>query len=113
MAVVRNGCVGAENSRADLHATHGGANTKLGVYLTQGESAAPLDCTILGKYVFSGIEPTADQVTVDLTMSYDANGVVQVHALQRDTQRALSMAVEPGPDDLSWPGRPPQHGEAH
>jgi molecular chaperone DnaK (HSP70) len=112
VVIRRNLPIPAENSRSYLHATHGGANTKLEVYLTQGESASPLDCTILGKYVFSGIQPTAAEVKVDITMSYDANGVVQVKAIQRDSAHTLTMAVEPVPDDLSWLGRPPEHGES-
>jgi molecular chaperone DnaK (HSP70) len=107
VVIRRNLPIPAESARSYLHATHGGANDRLEVYLTQGESPAPLDCAVLGKYVFSGIRPTADEVTVDLTMSYDANGVVQVRAVQRDTRQVLDMAVEPVPDDLSWLGRAP------
>src|SRR6185437_7458580 len=71
------------------------------------ESDRPLDCTVLGKYVFSGIQETDAEVTVDIRMSYDANGVVQVAATQRDTGHPLTMTVEPVPDDLSWLGLPP------
>jgi len=113
VVIPRNRPIPAENARSYLHATHGGANERLEVYLTQGERASPLDCTVLGKYVFSGIRPTADEVTVDVGVSYDANGVVQVRATQRDTGHALSMAVQPVPDDLSWLGRPPAHAETH
>jgi Mg-chelatase subunit ChlD len=45
---------------------------------------------------------------VDLSMSYDVNGVVQVHAVKRDTLKTLPMTVEAVPDDLSWLGLPPQ-----
>ena len=41
-------------------------------------------------------------------MSYDANGIVQVEAVQRDTGHRLDLAIEPVPDDLSWLGRPPE-----
>ena len=88
--------------------THGGANTRLEVYLTQGESDSPLDCTILGKYVFTGIHATDAEVMVDVGLSYDVNGVVQVQAVQRDTGHRLALIVEPVPDDLSWLGRPPE-----
>jgi molecular chaperone DnaK (HSP70) len=104
----RNVPIPAENTKPYLLATHGGANDRLEVYLTQGESDRPADCSILGKYVFSGIEPTQDEVAVDVGLSYDANGVVQVHATQRDTGRELAMAVEPVPDDLSWLDRAPE-----
>jgi molecular chaperone DnaK (HSP70) len=108
IVVRRNLPIPARNDKSYLHATHGGANTKLEVYLTQGESSAPLDCTILGKYVFNEIHPTDAEVTVDVGLSYDSNGVVQVQAVQRDTGHRLPMSVEPVPDDLSWLGRPPE-----
>ena len=107
IVIRRNLPIPAENSRPYLHETHGGANTTLEVYLTQGESALPLDCSFLGKYIFAQIHPTDHEVTVDVKVSYDANGVVQVKAVQRDTGHTLSMAVEPVPADLSWLGRPP------
>ena len=110
IVVRRNLPIPAENTRRYMHATHGGANTKLEVYMTQGESPRPLDCAVLGKYVFSGIQPTDAEVPVDVGISYDANGVVQVRAVQRDTGKALAMTVEPVPDDLSWLGRPPAFG---
>ena len=111
VVIRRNLPIPAENTKSYLHATHGGANAKLEVYLTQGESHAPLDCTVLGKYVFSGIQATDAEVTVDVGMSYDANGVVQVRAVQRDTNHTLAMTVEPVPDDLSWLGRAPVTAE--
>jgi molecular chaperone DnaK len=116
IVIRRNLAIPANNTKAYLHETHGGSNTKLEVYLTQGESDAPLDCTILGKYVFSDIHATGKEVTVDVGLSYDSNGVVQVNAVQRDTLRRLPMAVEAVPDDLSWlalkPERPAAGGEA-
>jgi molecular chaperone DnaK (HSP70) len=104
----KNVAIPTEGTRPYLHATHGGANGSLEVYLTQGESARPLDCGILGRYVFSGIQATDAEVTVDVILSYDINGVVQVRAVQRDTGHALAMTVEPVPDDLSWLARPPE-----
>jgi molecular chaperone DnaK len=109
IVVRRNLAIPASNTKSYLHETHGGSNTRLEVYLTQGESETPLDCTILGKYVFSEIHATGPEVTVDVGLSYDSNGVVQVQAIQRDTGHRLPMVVEPVPDDLSWLGLPPQH----
>ncbi len=102
----RNAPIPAENTKSYAHATRGGENDRLEVYLTQGESAEPLDCAILGKYVFRPIHPTDAEVTIDVSMSYDANGIVQVEAHQRDTGHKLDMTIEPVPDDLSWLGRP-------
>jgi Mg-chelatase subunit ChlD len=67
---------------------------------------------VLGKYVFEGIRPTSSEVTIDVGLSYDSNGVVQVQAVQRDTAHRLPMTVEPVPDDLSWLGRSPETSAA-
>ena len=109
IVIRRNLPIPASNTKSYLHETHGGSNTRLEVYLTQGESETPLDCTILGKYVFNEIHATDAEVTIDVGLSYDSNGVVQVQAVQRDTGHRLPMIVEPVPDDLSWLGLPPQH----
>ncbi|MDX2037694.1 MAG: Hsp70 family protein [Isosphaeraceae bacterium] len=108
----RNSPIPAESTRSYLHELHGGAVDRLEIYLTQGESDVPLDCSILGKYVFSGFHPTDAEVRVEVTMSYDADGVVQVSAIQGDTRHALAMTVEPVGDDLSWLGRPPATRES-
>jgi molecular chaperone DnaK (HSP70) len=107
IVIPRNVSIPARESRTYLHHTHGGANTRLEVYLTQGESTRPLDCTVLGKYVFDSIHPTHAEVAIDVALSYDSNGVVQVEAVQRDTKQRLPMSVEPVPDDLSWLALPP------
>jgi len=108
IVIRRNLAIPARESRSYRLATHGGTNDRMEVYLTQGESPAPLDCSILGKYVFTGIHPTDAEVDVDVSLSYDADGVVQVRGVQRDTGHELAMHVESVPDDLSWLGRPPE-----
>ena len=104
----RNEAIPAERSRPYVHATMGGRNDALEVYLTQGEGSRPLDCAILGKYVFSGMQATDAEVTVDVALAYDRDGVVQVRATQRDTRHRLALRVEPVPDDLRWLGLPPR-----
>jgi molecular chaperone DnaK (HSP70) len=108
VVIRRNLPIPADDVRTYMHATHGGANTRLEVYLTQGEGDVPLDCTILGKYAFEGIAATNAEVAVDVGLSYDADGVVQVRAVQRDSGHRLKMTVEPVPDDLSWLAGPPR-----
>jgi len=104
----RNQPIPTSQSKPYVHATMGGRNDALEVYLTQGESDRPLDCSVLGKYVFSGIRNTDAEVMVDVALAYDRDGVVQVQATQRDTRHRLTQRVEPVPDDLSWLGRPPE-----
>jgi len=76
---------------------------ELEVYLLQGESEHPCDCSILGRYVFSGIthEPKGMAV-LEITYNYDKNGIVNVSGKQKTTGRALKMRTEPIPADMSW-----------
>jgi len=108
IVIRRNAPIPARYARPYSHTTHGGANDRLEIYLTQGESPQPADCTVIGKYVFTGFHATDAEVAVDVSMSYDLDGIVGVEAVQRDTGHRLTMAVEPVPDDLSWLGRPPE-----
>lgn len=90
---------------------------KLDVYMTQGESEDPVDCAYLGKYVLSGIPAVSgDEAVLDVTYAYDRNGVVQVSAVERSTKNALSLSVEPLPQDV--PARftrppEPEHAREH
>ena len=109
IVIRRNLPIPARNTKSYLHETHGGANTKLEVYLTQGESTAPLDCTILGKYVFDGIHP-------DRCRGHGRRGHCRTiptascrsRPFSATPRHRLPMRVEPVPDDLSWLGRPPE-----
>lgn len=85
------------------------------VYMLQGESSDPTQAAVLGKYIFSGLEPVAGGTSVlDIQYAYDANGVVTVSAKQRETGRDLQLQVEPVPGDMSWLARPPEEvKEAH
>jgi molecular chaperone DnaK len=78
-------------------------NPELEVYLLQGEHERPLDNVVLGKYVFTGFERSnAREIQVDVTYSYDRNGVVDVSASQVGASSGLKRRVEPVPDDMSW-----------
>ena len=83
---------------------------QLDVYVTQGESEDPLECAYLGKYVFTGIAPeSGHDAVLDVTYSYDRNGVVSVSAIERDTKRQLALSVEPLPGDVPDRfGKPPE-----
>jgi molecular chaperone DnaK len=74
---------------------------RLEVFMTQGETTDPMSCAYLGKYVFTGIPVIhARSAVIDLTYAYDRNGVVQVSAIERSTQQALNLMIEPLPDDI-------------
>lgn len=82
------------------------------VYLLQGDEPAPLDNDIAGKYVFPDI-PYVDggKSNIDVTYSYDANGVINVSALQLETNSQLPMHREPVPDDMSWVLKSPKDNQ--
>jgi len=85
-------------------------DNELEVYMTQGESNIPLQCKIIGKYVFSGIEHVNKGLTIiDVEYKYDENGVINVAAKQRENGNHLNLRIEDVPHDLSWLDRPPEH----
>jgi len=92
--------------------TYAQIKNKLEVYMTQGESDFPLECTILGKYSFFDVPHEKNGTAIlDISYEYDKNGMVQVSAIERNTKTTLPMTIEPVPDDISWLARPPQEDE--
>jgi len=81
----------------------------LEVYVTQGESDDPTQCSLLGKYRFSNITHVTgrEAAVLEINYDYDQNGVVAVSAIERATEKCLPMTVEPIPGDLSWLRSPP------
>ena len=88
-------------------------NNSWEAYMTQGESDNPTECQIIGKYVFSEIEHIQEgNAILDISYSYDANGLIQVSAVQRsDPPRGLKMKIESVPADMSWLSAPPEMEE--
>lgn len=85
-------------------------DNELEVYMTQGESDIPLQCKIIGKYVFSGIEHVGKGLTIiDVEYKYDDNGVINIAAKQRENSKRLDLRIDDVPHDLSWLDRPPEH----
>lgn len=52
---------------------------KLDVYVLQGESKSPYDCTLLYKYVISGM-PSRQKNSFTVNFLYNSNGIVEVNA---------------------------------
>jgi molecular chaperone DnaK len=74
---------------------------KLEVFMTQAESSDPMNCAYLGMYVFTDIPEVSSKVAViDITYSYNVNGVVEVSAVERSTQHKLKLSIEPLPPDV-------------
>lgn len=86
-----------------------GNKNQLEVYMLQGESDKPLECNILGKYVFSDIEHVPNKLSVmDIKYEYDLNGVVKVSATQKENNKNLPLNIESVPSDLRWLDLPPE-----
>lgn len=78
-------------------------NNELEVYVLQGAYRRPLDNIILDKYTISGIERTNSNTSViEVSYQYNANGVVDVSAVQKETGKQLSVRIEKIPEDMSW-----------
>jgi len=71
------------------------------VYMTQGETETPIECTYLGKYLFSSIPfVTGGQANLNITYAYNHDGVVRVSAQEQSTRQILTLSIEPLPHDV-------------
>lgn len=101
--ISKNNSIPSIESRPYQTRTRERDGNELEVYMVQGESERPLDCTIIGKYTFSGIEHTANShAVIDVQYSYDQNGIIDISAIQRSNNKSLELTIEPVPDDISW-----------
>lgn len=106
--IAQNATIPAKDSQR-LAIRNRGADTFIEVYLTQGETEAPEDCVILGKYVIRGFQKEAsDRCEVEMTYMYDENGIVNVFAVQCSSGGELAVEVIEDIGDLSWLSEPPK-----
>lgn len=106
--IKKNTPIPACNSRSYRIATTLGKND-MNVYLLQGEKGNPLDCDIVGKYVFSGIMPTdTNEAVIQVSYSYNENGMIEVSAMQEETGNLLPLTIEPVEEDMSWVRKMPK-----
>lgn len=105
----KNNPVPSTHTRPFSIRTRKGGTHDVEVYMLQGENEYPLDCSILGKYVFSGIEHVSKSKSIlDISYNYTMNGTVEVSAIQRETGKPLALHIEPVPNDMSWVNQSPQ-----
>ncbi|MCB0629927.1 MAG: Hsp70 family protein [Saprospiraceae bacterium] len=106
--IPKNLPIPSEETRPYQLYTRPGNRNEMEVLMLQGENVRPLDCQIIGRYVFSGIEHEPDKPAIlDVTYAYDSNGVIQVKARQRRTAAELEVQVEAIPEELDWLDLPP------
>lgn len=67
-------------------------NNELEVYVLQGEFERPLDNAIFNKYVIYDIKQTTPPISIiDVTYEYNSNGVIEVSALQKETEKNYQL----------------------
>ncbi|MBI5169537.1 MAG: Hsp70 family protein [Candidatus Eisenbacteria bacterium] len=89
--------------------TRSGRDNTTAVYVTQGESESPADCTFVGKYEIGGIpHGERGKSVIEIAYAYDASGVVQVTARVAGSGAALTVTPHPVPQDMAWVHRAPR-----
>jgi uncharacterized protein YegL len=85
----KNTPIPAEESRDDYITTHDGQSS-IDLWLVQGEETDPLACAILGHFEFYGIPARpAGQSRLSITYRYNANGIVEVEAIDKASGQVL------------------------
>ncbi|MCB9669325.1 MAG: Hsp70 family protein [Alphaproteobacteria bacterium] len=94
--IQKNTRIPAEKTREDYSTTHDGQTT-VDLWLVQGEDTDPLKCTVLGHFEFYGIPPRpAGEARLAVTYRYNANGIVEVEAMDLETGQILPHRLAAG-----------------
>ncbi|MFK7930726.1 MAG: VWA domain-containing protein, partial [Myxococcota bacterium] len=92
----RNTRIPAEQTRDDYTTSHDNQTT-MDLWLVQGEEDDPLNCTVLGHFEFYGIPPrAAGDSQLAVTFRYNANGIVEVEAMDLVTGQILPHRMASG-----------------
>lgn len=106
--IKKNTQIPASNTRAFNFRTRA-HNNELEVYVLQGDYKRPLDNTVINKYVISKIQKTSPPNSViEVTYKYNANGVIEVSAVQKETGKKLPIRIEAVPEDMEWANASPK-----
>ena len=94
--IEKNARIPTERTRHDFTTTHDGQTT-LDLWLVQGHSPKPLDCTALGHFEFYGLPSgPAGTCTLSVTYRYTMDGIVEVEAMDSGTGRLLPHRMGDG-----------------
>ncbi|NOY27536.1 MAG: Hsp70 family protein [Oligoflexia bacterium] len=92
----RNSRIPCEHTRDNYVTTHDGQST-MDLWLVQGENPDPLNCNVLGHFEFYGIPPRpAGATQLAVTYRYNANGIVEVEAMDLNTGQTLAHRLAQG-----------------
>ena len=84
----------------------GNMTDQIELYMLQGESPVPSDCTIIKHEIITGFENNGSGLNVNITYSYDDEGSVNVTAERNGKE--LTIIHESLPADMSWLDMKPQ-----
>lgn len=84
----------------------GNLTDQIEIYMLQGESSLPSDCTVIKHEVITGFENNGSGLTVNITYSYDDEGSVNVTAERNGNE--LTVIHESLPSDISWISKKPE-----
>jgi molecular chaperone DnaK (HSP70) len=92
----KNTRIPCEMTRDDYATTHDGQTT-MDLWLVQGENEDPLECNVLGRFEFYGIPPRqAGESRLAVTYRYNANGIVEVEAMDLRSGQTLAHRLAAG-----------------
>lgn len=92
----RNSRIPCERTRDDYVTTHD-AQTTMDVWLVQGENDDPLECDVLGHFEFYGITARpAGASRLSVTYRYNANGIVEIEAMDIESGQTLAHRLVGG-----------------
>ncbi|GDX81229.1 molecular chaperone DnaK [Deltaproteobacteria bacterium] len=92
----RNSRIPCDRTRDDYVTTHDGQST-MDLWLVQGENDDPLECNVLGHFEFYGIPiRPAGKSQLSVTFRYNANGIVEVEAMDLDSGQTLAHRLAAG-----------------
>ncbi len=98
-----------ETKRRQLRVSRKKEDNRLDIYLLQGESEEPINCTVAKKYSFYDIEyVTGGKTVLDITFLHTINGTIDVKAVQSETGVNLKCREEDIPADMSWVTKSPR-----
>ena len=80
----------------DMFTTHVEGQTHVKIHILQGERELVKDCRSLGEFDLTGIPPMpAGLPKIDVTFLVDANGVLNVSAVERRSEKAARVQIIP------------------
>ena len=98
-----------ETKQRELRVRRNSKDNHLDIYLLQGESEDPSDCTIAKKYVFNNVSYVdGGKTLINITYKHTVNGTIDISAVQTETGKKLVIKEEPIPEDMSWISKSPE-----